>query len=148
MFRVTFRVTRRYRFSASHRLHAPALSDQENRRLYGKCNNPFGHGHNYVVEVSARGPADETTGMAVNPAVLDALVGRHVIGAFDHRDLSSEIDAFQGLSTTSENVAVEICRRLKSHWPEAFPGAWPKLEKIRIAETDRNIYEVNADEIS
>ncbi|MGA2114093.1 MAG: 6-carboxytetrahydropterin synthase [Bryobacteraceae bacterium] len=143
-----FRLTRRYRFSASHRLHSAALSAEENRRLYGKCNNPFGHGHNYVVEVSARGPADDGTGTAVNPAVLDALVDRHVIAAFDHRDLSSEIERFQDLPPTSENVAVEICRRLKTHWPEAFPGAWPKLEKIRIAETDRNIFEVNADEIS
>ena len=92
-----FRVTRRYRFSASHRLHTAALSDDDNRRLYGKCNNPFGHGHNYVVEVSARGPADEATGMAVNPAALDALVGREVIAAFDHRDLSTEIAAFAGV---------------------------------------------------
>jgi 6-pyruvoyltetrahydropterin/6-carboxytetrahydropterin synthase len=143
-----FRVTRRYRFSASHRLHAPSLGDEENRRLYGKCNNPFGHGHNYVVEVSARGPADEATGVAVNPAALDALVGRQVIAAFDHRDLSSEIAAFEGVPPTSESVAVEICRRLKSHWPEEFSGPWPKLEKIRIAETDRNIFEVNADEIA
>jgi 6-pyruvoyltetrahydropterin/6-carboxytetrahydropterin synthase len=143
-----FRLTRRYRFSASHRLHALSLSAEENRRLYGKCNNPFGHGHNYVVEVSARGPADDVTGTAVNPAVLDALVNRQVIAAFDHRDLSSEIERFQDLPATSENVAVEICRRLKTHWGEAFPGAWPKLEKIRIAETDRNIFEVNADEIS
>ena len=143
-----FRVTRRYRFSASHRLHALPLSDEENRRLYGKCNNPFGHGHNYVVEVSARGPADETTGMAVNPAALDALVSSHVIARFDHRDLSHEIGAFEGVPATSENLAVEICRRLKRHWSEAFSGAWPKLEKIRIAETDRNIFEVNADEIA
>ena len=143
-----FRLTRRYRFSASHRLHALSLSAEENRRLYGKCNNPFGHGHNYVVEVSARGPADDVTGTAVNPAVLDALVNRQVIAAFDHRDLSSEIERFQDLPATSENVAVEICRRLKTHWGEACPGAWPKLEKIRIAETDRNIFEVNADEIS
>jgi 6-pyruvoyltetrahydropterin/6-carboxytetrahydropterin synthase len=143
-----FRLTRRYRFSASHRLHALSLNAEENRRLYGKCNNPFGHGHNYVVEVSARGPADEPTGTAVNPAVLDALVDRQVIAAFDHRDLSSEIERFQDSPATSENVAVEICRRLKTHWGEAFPGAWPKLDKIRIAETDRNIFEVNADEIS
>ena len=63
-----FRVTRRYQFAASHRLHAPQLSEEENRRLYGKCNNPYGHGHNYVVEVSARGPLDERTGRAVDTA--------------------------------------------------------------------------------
>jgi 6-pyruvoyltetrahydropterin/6-carboxytetrahydropterin synthase len=143
-----FRVTRRYRFSASHRLHTPALSDDDNRRLYGKCNNPFGHGHNYVVEVSARGPADENTGMAVNPAALDALVGREVMAAFDHRDLSTEVAAFAGVPATSESVAVEICRRLKRNWKTQFSGPWPKLEKIRIAETDRNIFEVNADEIA
>ena len=74
-----FRVTRRYRFAASHRLHAPQLSEEENRRVYGKCNNPYGHGHNYVLEVSARGPLDPSTGRAVDPAALDELVARHVL---------------------------------------------------------------------
>lgn len=144
-----FRVTRRYRFAASHRLHAPSLNDDDNRRIYGKCNNPFGHGHNYEVEVSARGPADERTGCAVNTRELDELVAREVLAPFADRNLNTEAAGFAGaVVPTSENLSVEICRRLKAHWHEAFPGHWPKLEKVRIAETARNIFEIGADEIA
>ena len=136
-----FRVTRRYRFAASHRLHAPGLSDERNRELYGKCNNPFGHGHNYVVEVSARGPVDGSTGRAVDTALLDEMVARQVLDRFEHRNLNAEVEAFEGVVPTSENLGVEICRSLKAHWKEVFPGEWPKLEKVRIGETARNIFE-------
>jgi 6-pyruvoyltetrahydropterin/6-carboxytetrahydropterin synthase len=142
-----FRVTRRYEFAASHRLHSEHLGEEENRRLYGKCNNPFGHGHNYVVEVSARGPADALTGRAVDTDRLDWLVRREVVQAFDHRNLNTEVPAFGSVVPTSENLGYEICRRLKRNWKEVFPGEWPKLENIRIAETPRNIFQVGADEI-
>ena len=142
-----FRVTRRYEFAASHRLHSEALSEDENRSLYGKCNNPHGHGHNYVVDVSVRGPVDPATGQAVETAVLDALVRREVVSQFDHRNLNREIAVFGEVVPTSENLGVEICRRLKRNWRQWFPGEWPKLEKIRIGETPRNIFEVRADEI-
>jgi 6-pyruvoyltetrahydropterin/6-carboxytetrahydropterin synthase len=142
-----FRVTRRYEFAASHRLHSKALDDETNRRLYGKCNNPYGHGHNYVVEVSARGPADAVSGYAVDTGRLDALVRREVVQAFDHRNLNTEIAEFAVVVPTSENLGYEICRRLKRNWKELFPGEWPKLEKVRIGETPRNIFEVRADEI-
>ena len=142
-----FRVTRRYAFSASHRLHSTQLGADENRRIYGKCNNPHGHGHNYLIDVSARGPADDTTGLAVNVAALDDLVRRQVLEPFGHSNLNADTDAFHSVVPTSENLAVEICRRLKRNWSAAFPGDWPKLEKIRIAETERNIFELGADEI-
>jgi 6-pyruvoyltetrahydropterin/6-carboxytetrahydropterin synthase len=142
-----FRVTRRYEFAASHRLHSGELSAEENRRLYGKCNNPHGHGHNYVVEVTVRGPLDGATGRAVDIAVLDELVARDVVRPFDHRNLNREVAVFAGVVPTSENLGFEICRRLKRDWNQAFPGKWPKLEKIRIGETARNIFEVSADEI-
>ena len=142
-----FRVTRRYNFSSSHRLHAPQLSDEENRRLYGKCNNPYGHGHNYVIEVSAQGPVDPRTGYAVEVPVLDDLVRREVLVPFDHRNLNEDVNSFNGVSPTSENLLVEICRRLKKNWKTAFPGEWPRLEKIRIAETARNIFEMDSHEI-
>ena len=150
-----FRVTRRYQFAASHRLHAAALSQEENRRLYGKCNNPYGHGHNYVVEVSVRGPLDGATGQAVDTAALDELVWREVVLPFDHRNLNREVAVFAGVAPafapalvpTSENLGIEICRRLKRNWKQAFPGAWPKLERIRIGETARNIFEVESNEI-
>jgi 6-pyruvoyltetrahydropterin/6-carboxytetrahydropterin synthase len=142
-----FRVTRRYQFSASHRLHSVQLSDAENRVLYGKCNNPFGHGHNYVIAVSVRGPLDADTGRTVDTLRLDELVSRQVLQPFDHRNLNAEVAAFGVVVPTSENLGVEICRRLKQHWKEVFPGEWPKLEKIRIEETPRNIFEVGAHEI-
>jgi 6-pyruvoyltetrahydropterin/6-carboxytetrahydropterin synthase len=141
-----FRVTRRYQFAASHRLHAPQLSDMENRELYGKCNHPYGHGHNYVVEVSARGPLDES-GRAVATDRLDELVQVQVLTPFAHRNLNVDVDSFHQVVPTSENLAVEICRRLKDHWSLVFPGEWPKLDRVRVAETERNIFEVKAHEI-
>ena len=142
-----FRVTRRYEFAASHRLHSPALGDNENRSLYGKCNNPYGHGHNYELEISVRGPVDEMTGHAVDTQALDALVNRDVLVPFGHRNLNADVAEFAAAVPTSENIAAEICRRLKRDWRTAFPSEWPQLEKIRIAETARNIFEVKADEI-
>jgi 6-pyruvoyltetrahydropterin/6-carboxytetrahydropterin synthase len=142
-----FRVTRRYRFSASHRLHAPQLDAEQNRRLYGKCNHPYGHGHNYEVQVSAMGPADPLTGCAVDTAALDRLVASQILGPFDHRNLNAEVAAFEHAVPTSENLAIEICRRLKREWRAEFPGEWPRLDKIRIAETERNIFEIRADEV-
>ena len=142
-----FHVTRRYAFAASHRLHSEELSEEENRKLYGKCNNPHGHGHNYVVDVSVRGPLDAATGQAVEIGALDELVRREVVAPFDHRNLNREVAVFGEIVPTSENLGVEICRRLKRNWRQAFPGEWPKLEKIRIGETPRNIFEVRADEI-
>ena len=141
-----FRLTRRYRFAASHRLHAAELSDEENRALYGKCNHPYGHGHNYVVEVSARGPADEA-GRAVDLGLLDELVQRHVVAELDHRDLNSEIERFASEVPTSENLAREVCRRLKQNWSGAFAGEWPRLERVRVGETRKNTFEISADEI-
>jgi 6-pyruvoyltetrahydropterin/6-carboxytetrahydropterin synthase len=143
-----FLVTRRYQFSASHRLHSVELSAEQNRRLYGKCNNPYGHGHNYVIDISVRGPLNDATGRAVDAARLDELVEREVLLPFEHRNLNTEVPIFERVVPTSENLGFEICRRLKGHWKQTFPGEWPKLEKIRIAETPRNIFEVRADEIA
>jgi 6-pyruvoyltetrahydropterin/6-carboxytetrahydropterin synthase len=142
-----FRVTRRYQFAASHRLHSPKLNETQNRDLYGKCNNPYGHGHNYVLEVSAKGPLDPRAGRAVDTEALDRLVSSAVLEPFEHRNLNVEVDAFRDIVPTSENLGVEIWRRLRTGWSETFPGEWPRLDKIRIAETPRNIFEVTADEI-
>ena len=135
-------VTRKYRFAASHRLHAPGLSDRENRELYGKCNNPHGHGHNYEVEISVQGPVDAASGHAVDLEELDRLVKAEVLDAFDHRNMNAEIPRFAEVVPTSENLALELDRRLRERWHTVFPGAWPRLQKIRIAETERNIFEV------
>lgn len=144
---MTVRVTRRYRFSASHRLHSPVLGEEENRRVYGKCNNPHGHGHDYVLEVSALGPVDGRSGLAVDRRRLDCLVRREVLDAFDRRNLNAECGAFRDAVPTSENLCVEIMRRLARNWPEAFPGEWPRLEKLTLAETGRNRFQIAADEI-
>ncbi len=131
------RVTRRYPFSASHRLHAPQLSDEQNREIFGKCNNPFGHGHNYVLEVTVRGPVDSATGLVVNAQALDRLVRNQVLVRYDHRNLNADVPVFATVPPTTENVTSEIRKDLASHWPETFPA----LERIRIYETERNIFE-------
>jgi 6-pyruvoyltetrahydropterin/6-carboxytetrahydropterin synthase len=131
---VKIELGRRYRFAASHRLHSEKLSAEENSRVYGKCNNPYGHGHNYVVEISVSGPVDPTTGMIANLADLDGFVEREVIEAFDHHSLNEEVAAFRAKVPTTENVCIEIYERLK-HFPKA------KLERVRIEETANNSFE-------
>lgn len=127
-------LTRRYRFCASHRLHSPELSEAENRRMYGKCNNPHGHGHNYAVEVTVAGPVDEQTGMVANLEDLDRCVEREVVEAFDHKYLNEEIEEFRSIVPTTENLCREIYRRL-----EHFPAA--RLERVRMEETAANSFE-------
>ena len=136
------RVTRRYQFSASHRLHTRELSDSDNREVYGKCNNPLGHGHDYVVEVSARGPLDHSTSRAVDPSALDQLVRQEVLEAFEHKNMNVEVPEFARVVPTTENLAFEIVRRLQFRWREYFPGEWPQLDRVRIGETPRNTFEL------
>ncbi len=131
---------RRYRFAASHRLHSGQLSEEENQRLYGKCNNPHGHGHNYVLEISVSGKVDPATGMIANLADLDGFVEREVLELFDHRSLNEEVPAFRDKVPTTENLCVEIFRRLKS-----FSAA--KLERVRVEETNNNSFEYTADDL-
>ena len=125
---------RRYRFAASHRLHTNKFSEAENVRIFGKCANPYGHGHNYVMEISVSGEIDPVTGMIANLADLDSFVQREVLDAFDHRSLNDEVPAFRETVPTTENLCVEIFERLKS-----FPKA--KLERVRVQETTNNSFE-------
>lgn len=136
------RLTRRYRFAASHRLDAPRLSPEENAAVYGKCNNPYGHGHDYVLEVSLHGPVDAETGRVADVALLDRLVGERVLGAYDHKNMNLEIPVFQHTPPTTENVAADIHLRLRDGWETAFPAGGPRLEAVRILETKRNSVEV------
>lgn len=130
--------SRRYKFSASHRLHSPLLSDEENRELFGKCNNPFGHGHNYEVEVSVRGEIDPQSGRVVDMASLDRLVLRLIVDRYDHRYLNEELSEFRTEIPTTENVGRQIEKRLAEAWPFVHPA----LEGIRVFETERNMIEV------
>jgi 6-pyruvoyltetrahydropterin/6-carboxytetrahydropterin synthase len=132
---VKISLTRRYRFAASHRLHTTKLSEAENRRVYGKCSNPYGHGHNYALEVTITGPVDSQTGMIANIGELDPFVQREVIEPFDQKFLNEEVGEFREQVATTENVAREIFRRLKS-----FPLA--RLERVRIEETSKNSFEI------
>jgi 6-pyruvoyltetrahydropterin/6-carboxytetrahydropterin synthase len=125
---------RRYHFAASHRLHTTRLSDTENWRVYGKCNNPYGHGHNYTLEIRVSGDVDPATGMIANLADLDAFVQREVLDVFDHRSLNDDVPAFREAVPTTENLCIEIFQRLKS-----FPKA--KLEAVRVEETANNSFE-------
>ena len=127
-------LTRRYIFSASHRLHANALSDGENFATYGKCNNPHGHGHNYALEVTVSGQVSHATGMVCNMVDLDDAVHRNVLQRFDHENLNTLAD-FGDLVPTTENLAEVIYNILKQRFREAH------LEKIRIEETLMNSFE-------
>ena len=125
---------RRYRFSASHRLHTAHLTEEENCRAFGKCNNPYGHGHNYVVEVSVSGKVDPATGMIANLADLDAFVQHHVLEDFDHKSLNEDVPAFRDKVPTTENVCIEIFQRLKKF-------SLARLERVRVEETGKNSFE-------
>jgi len=136
-------VTRRYKFAASHRLHAARFSESENFELYGKCNNPHGHGHDYLLEVSVSGPLDAKSGQVVNVAALDRLVAKQVIEDFDSRYLNMDVREFQSVIPTSENILGVIEDRLQAGWRATFP-AGPRLASIRLRETRRNLFELKA----
>lgn len=135
------RLVRRYRFSAAHRLHTPLLSDDANRETYGKCNNPHGHGHNYVLEVAVLGSVSPGIGRYVPLAQLDAFVEETVLRDFATRNLNIQVPEFAALVPTTENVAAVIARRLAQAWPRVFPGHAARFEKVRIWETRNNIFE-------
>jgi len=125
---------RRYMLSASHRLHAESLSADENRTTYGKCNNPHGHGHNYVVEVLVGGEVEPETGMVVNMATLDETVQQTVLKRFDHTNLNFD-PLFVNQVPTTENLTKVVFDVLK----EALPAG--KLEYVRVEETENNFFQ-------
>src|SRR5689334_447995 len=127
-------LTRRYMFSASHRLHNEAMSDAENRSTYGKCNNPYGHGHNYALEVTVSGAVDRATGMVCNLADLDGFVHDEVIRRFEHVNLNT-LAEFEQYVPTTENLCAEIYEILNRGFRLAH------LEKIRLEETASNSFE-------
>ncbi len=124
---------RRYHFSASHRLHADALTPERNREVFGKCNNPFGHGHNYIVEVTLSGAVDATTGMITNLADLDAFAQQNLIAIFDHTNLNT-LECFRDTVPTTENLCLELWRIF-----EPYPHA--TLKRIHVEETGNNAFD-------
>lgn len=129
-------LTRTYEFAASHRLHNPALPQSENDELYGKCNNPAGHGHNYLLEVTVQGNPDEKTGFLCDLGALDREVEELVVGRYDHKNLNEDLPEFRDRITTSEVVVQEIWDRLEGRLPAI-------LSRVRLHETARNIFEVS-----
>jgi 6-pyruvoyltetrahydropterin/6-carboxytetrahydropterin synthase len=125
---------RRYRLSASHRLHSDAFSEDENRATYGKCNNPFGHGHNYVIEVVVGGNVDPATGMVCDLVQLDSCVQKEILDRFDHTNLNTH-PCFQDTVPTTENFNIEVHRLLS----DAFKQA--ELISVRVEETSNNSFE-------
>ncbi len=134
-------LTRRYWFAASHRLHSEALSTAENQRIYGKCNNPYGHGHNYALEVTVGGPVHPATGMVANLADLDRVVEDEVLARFDHANLNTCAESFGDKVPTSEHLCLEIYRFLCARWGREAALAGTRLEKVRLEETRNNTFE-------
>jgi 6-pyruvoyltetrahydropterin/6-carboxytetrahydropterin synthase len=130
---------RRYRLSASHRLHCDTLTDAENSAIYGKCNNPHGHGHNYVVEVIVGGEVDPMTGMVCDLTNLDDCVTKEIVERFDHTNLNCDA-AFREQVPTTENLNIEIYNVLKAAFTQA------EIVEVRVEETAKNSFEypVNA----
>ena len=127
-------LTRRYLFSASHRLHNDGMSDAENRAAYGKCNNPHGHGHNYALDVTVSGQVDPSTGMICNLVDLDEAVRREILERFDHENLNVRSE-FKSLVPTTENLSEVIFNILKQSFKAAH------LERVRLEETMMNSFE-------
>jgi len=122
-------LTRKAEFSASHYYHNPAFSPEENQRIFGKCNNPNGHGHNYTLEVTVKGSVDTQSGFVVDLKQLKEVMNREVIDVLDHRFLNKEIAEFRDAIPTTENLAINIWKRLQPKLKAA------ELHRIRVYET-------------
>jgi 6-pyruvoyltetrahydropterin/6-carboxytetrahydropterin synthase len=127
-------LSRRYRISASHRLHSDAMSDEENRSTYGKCNNPHGHGHNYTIQITVSGQVDNKTGMVCNLTDLDTFIEREVLARYDHENLNT-LQEFAAKVPTTENLCVHIYEIVHRGFSPAH------LEKVRLEETMMNSFE-------
>jgi 6-pyruvoyltetrahydropterin/6-carboxytetrahydropterin synthase len=134
-------LTRRYRFSAGHRLHNDAFSAEENRRIYGKCNNPNGHGHNYLLEVTVAGKIDPATGMVFDLGALDGIVAGRVLEKLDHKNLNLDMENFRTQVPTTENLCVEIYKLLRNPIEGAGADRGLQLERVRLEETSMNSFE-------
>jgi 6-pyruvoyltetrahydropterin/6-carboxytetrahydropterin synthase len=131
--------SRRYKFSASHRLHSDAYSEGQNQATYGKCNNPHGHGHNYIVEVTTGGQVNPQTGMVCDMVKLDDAVSKNIVSRFDHTNLNLD-ESFVDVVPTTENLCIEIHEKLQPFFASGELGA-VDLVRIRVEETSNNSFE-------
>jgi len=134
-------LTRRYRFCASHRLHNEALTDEANLRIYGKCDSPFGHGHNYALEVTVKGPIDQETGMVFDLVALDGIVEKEVLERFDYTNLNLDVEYFCSRVPTTENVCERIFHLLDDKLQGGGPLHAAGLARVRLEETSSNFFE-------
>lgn len=128
-------VSRRETFSASHRLHNPLLPDEENIRLFGKCNSPNGHGHNYILEVVVAGEINPSTGYLIDLKKLKEIIRENIIDKVDHKNLNMDVEFLKGTITTTENLALKFWNELRDKITDG------RLYAIRIAETENNFFE-------
>jgi 6-pyruvoyltetrahydropterin/6-carboxytetrahydropterin synthase len=128
-------LTRRETFSASHRLHNPELSDEENLKVYGKCSNPNGHGHNYIMEVVVAGDIDPKTGYVIDLKKLKTIILDNVVDKVDHKNLNVDVDFMKGIIPTTENLAIAVWKQLEGNISPA------KLYAVKIKETENNFIE-------
>lgn len=128
-------LTRRYQFCSSHRLHSARLSARKNQELYQECNNRFGHGHDYVLEVTFKGKVDPITGMGVGLAAMDKVIHREIVERYDHKHLNYDVEDFKGLVPTGENILRVIWKRLSEKVPEQ------KIDRLKLIETSNNYFE-------
>jgi 6-pyruvoyltetrahydropterin/6-carboxytetrahydropterin synthase len=124
-------ITRVLTFAAAHRLYNPEWDNERNDAMYGKCNNFYGHGHDYEVWVTLRGPADPETGMIINLNQVDRITRAEIVEKCDHKHLNHDVDFLRGLIPTTENLAVAFWRRLEPHFGDL-------LEEVKVAENPRN----------
>ncbi len=139
--------TTRYPFSAAHRLHSNQLSEDENWQVYGRCNNPYGHGHNYWVEVTVSGVPNEQTGLLVDRRKLDHFVQEEILSKVSHRNLNEQVAELRNVVPTTENLAYVFADWLKSGWGKHFPQPELILDRVRIYETRNNRFEIKANEV-
>ena|SRR5690242_9534065 len=121
-------LTRKCEFSAAHHYHNPEFSENENRRIFGKCNNPNGHGHNYTLEVTVKGKVDPETGFVINLVDLKEILNREVMDVFDHRHLNKEVPEFAKQIPTTENIAIVIWNRISTKLQDA------EMHRVRVYE--------------
>jgi len=131
-------VTRRAHFNAAHRLHNPAWSDEKNREVFGLCNSPNYHGHNYELEVRVTGEIDPETGMVVDLGWLAQLIKSEIEARFDHKNLNLDTPDFNSLIPTAENISLVIWRILRGQLPEKYDL------HVRLYETPRNFVEIGS----
>lgn len=127
-------ISRKVEFCASHRLHSPMMSEEDNQKLYGRCNNANGHGHNYVLEVTVCGPVAEKTGMVMDLKALKTLLDEEIVDRVDHKNLNVDVDFMQGIIPTAENMVLKFWAFLENKLPASC-----HLFEVRLWETDNNV---------